>query len=288
VNWEEAIIHARKDPEFKNLIALSYLESDLKLNAERFMASEEFHETLKIMKQYAENAKLLADIGAGNGISSIAFALAGFKVEAVEPDPSVTVGRGAINFLKDIYKINTLNIHAAFGEQLPFEDNSLDVVYLRQAMHHAQNLEKFAREAGRVLKRGGLMLSVRDHVIYDQRDKQWFLNTHPLQKYYHGENAYTEKEYSNAITHAGLEIKKMFRHYENPINYYPVSREEIKSRPESYSLTLKNNMHKRLGILSGFKPFALLYATLAELKNGKIFDERKVAGRMYSFIAIKK
>ena len=75
-------------------------------------------------------------------------------------------------------------------------------------MHHAQDLNKFIKESARVLKRGGHLFTIRDHVIFNESDKEWFFQNHPLHKFYGGENAYTAEEYRNAFQQAGLVIFK--------------------------------------------------------------------------------
>ena len=100
MNWHETIIYIRTKPEYKFLVEKAYFEEDLPLNVERFRNEEEFKETLILLKKYAPNAKNILDIGAGNGISSVAFALAGYNVTVVEPDASDTVGAEAIRKLK--------------------------------------------------------------------------------------------------------------------------------------------------------------------------------------------
>ncbi len=112
-------------------------------------------------------------------------------VTAVEPDPSLTVGAGAVRKLKEHYELKNLEDYENFAEDINFKSNYFDIVYIRQAMHHANNLNKFIKECVRVLKPNGLLLTIRDHVIYDEKDKNWFLEYHPLHKIYEGENAFT-------------------------------------------------------------------------------------------------
>src|ERR1017187_11007735 len=108
MTWEETILKIRKNPEYHLLIRQSYLDEDIKLNVDRFKSSEEFYETINIVKKHAPVIKSIADIGAGNGISAVAFSLRGYDVEAIEPDASTTVGRGAINILKEEYRLSNL------------------------------------------------------------------------------------------------------------------------------------------------------------------------------------
>ena len=126
--WENTIQYIRSHKEYAWLVEKAYLEEDVVLNVNRFKESEEFIETLLILKKEFPESKTLLDIGAGNGISSIAFALAGYEVTVVEPNLSNSVGIGAIIKLKEIYKIGNLRIHNSTAEDINFPNNSFDIV----------------------------------------------------------------------------------------------------------------------------------------------------------------
>src|SRR5687768_17479935 len=130
MNWEETIKYIRKKPEFCDLIEKAYFDENLQLNVERFKSSAEYKETLALLKKYNPNANTLLDIGSGNGISAIAFALDGYKVTVSEPDPSNTVGAGAVRKLKDLYGLQNLEIYEEFAENINFENELFDIVYV--------------------------------------------------------------------------------------------------------------------------------------------------------------
>jgi len=287
MNWEETIRFIRTDPAYKDVVEYSYLDADLALNVERFRSSEEFAETLKMIDAFAPGAKTLLDIGAGNGISAVAFGLKGFHVTAVEPDPSETVGYGAIAILKKKFQLNHLEIVSSFGEKLPLPDQHFDVVYVRQAMHHAADLNLFLSEASRVLRPGGILLTIRDHVIYDERDKQIFLEAHPLQKFYGGENAFTEQEYSDAMHASGFKIRKRLRYYDSVINYFPVKTASLSNFHLQMRDQFRNAIQKRFGSWVVNFPFLQLLEWITQARNGKWSDEKRIPGRMYSFISEK-
>lgn len=289
MTWEEIIIQIRKQPEYKELVEQAYFEEDLSLNVERFKSSEEFAETLKHVRMYckAANAKLL-DLGAGNGVASLAFALNGFSVSAVDPDTSATVGTNAIRKLKSHYNIPSLEVIDGKGENLPFPNENFDVVYIRQAMHHAAKLLEFVKEASRVLKKGGIFFTTRDHVIYDEKDKQWFLETHPLHKFYGGENAFTLKQYKSAIEKAGLKIIAVFRHFDSVINYFPNTLSEFDKFTENRNQWVKSSLHNKLpGFVANIPVVERLYSVYVDFRLGKARDEKNIPGRLISFIAIK-
>lgn len=224
MNWHETIEYIRQEPSYQQLVEEAYLSANLKSNVESFRNSSEFIATLKLLSDLNVSKKSsLLDVGAGNGISSIAFALEGFKVTSLEPDSSDTIGVGAIKKLKEIYDLPELEIVGSYGENMPFEDNHFDIVYARQCMHHAYNLPEFAKSIYRVVKPKGLLLTVRDHVVLNDADKQAFLKRHPLHKFYEGENAFTLEEYKSAIKNSGFVIKSILGPADSVINYSPWS-----------------------------------------------------------------
>lgn len=286
MNWHETIEQIRQDAQYADLVRLAYFDADLKLNVERFGRSEEFAETLELVKQHAPAATTILDIGAGNGISSVNFALNGYAVTAVEPDPSNTVGANAIRLLKQELSLARLSVHEQYAEKIGFEPNSFDIVYVRQAMHHAYNLKAFLAECARVLKPGGILLTIRDHVVFDAADKAWFLEAHPLHKFYGGENAFTATEYKEAMREAGLQIIKELTYYDSIINYFPLSKEEKQTLDAARERLLKSEFKRKLGPLSRF-PILMDWYRRKNSFAGSLLNEKEMPGRMYSYICKK-
>lgn len=272
MSWDEAVEWLRSPLGNTQIAADAYLEKDLVKNIERFRQSNEYIHTINLLKLYCnESRPTLLDIGAGNGISSIAFALEGYQVSSLEPYPSNSVGSGAIRWLVEYYKLSNVTVIEAFGENLPFDNETFDIVYGRQVMHHAHDLKKFIAETARVLKQGGTLITIRDHVVKDENDKQRFLKKHPLHHLYGGENAFRIEEYSDAITSAGLKIEKMITPSESPINYEPWSKTRV-----------KEILEKRFGNVVGRITFlAPLAWSLLKIRLDRM------PGKLYSFIAIK-
>jgi 2-polyprenyl-3-methyl-5-hydroxy-6-metoxy-1,4-benzoquinol methylase len=285
MNWHDTINKIRKNAKYADLVKLAYFDENLTLNIERFAASEEFNETMQLFKQMAPETKTILDIGAGNGISSINFALTGYNVTSVEPDKSDSVGANAIRTLKEHYKLENVAIYETYAEEINFDTGSFDIVYVRQAMHHAADLSKFVKECSRVLKTGGFLFTIRDHVVFDDSDKKWFLREHPLQKFYGGENAYTPDEYKSAMIDAGLFIVRELKFFDSVINYYPMKSDTVNNyesrRPEQLMARLKS----KLGAIASFPGVLALY--LWKNRKGNILAETDYPGRMYSYISQK-
>jgi len=278
MTWEETIQHIRKQPEYRFLVEKAYFEEQLSLNVERYRESEEYKETLQKIRQTTPNAKRILDIGSGNGITAISFALDGYDVVTVEPDPSQTIGAGAIRQLKEEYRLSNIQVYEAFAEEINFKDGEFDIVFARQCMHHAYDLKKFVAEMSRVLKQGGMFFTVRDHVIFDEADKVFFLENHPLQKYYGGENAFTPQQYTEAIETAGLTIVEVLKYFDSVINYFPEESKTIARRK------------KEVVEATRFGKLLWYFPSIRDRRANIAFEqiEKNIPGRMYSYIAIKK
>jgi len=279
MNWEETIRYIRSQSEYSDLIKYAYLEEDLSLNLERYRQSGEFWEILRIFKQYSPKAHKILDVGCGNGTTSIALALEGYEVTAVEPDKSDTVGTAAIQRLSEQYNVNNIAIIGSVLENVSLPNESFDIVFIRQAMHHANDLEIFISKAATLLKQGGLLLTIRDHVIFDEEDKEWFLVNHPLHKFYGGENAYRPDEYKMAIIKSGLTLIKEIKYYESVINYYP------QEDPQKQYEIWKKSKKERWGNILANDCVLFFYS---RIKGIFPLNEKRVPGRLYSYIAIKK
>lgn len=285
--WEQTIEYIRTLPEYRDLVKEAYFESNLKLNVERFETSIEFAITLELINEYSPDAEEILDIGAGNGISTISLAREGFTLTAIEPDPSSTIGAGAIRILAKEYNLSNLDVYEKYAEELNLPANHFDVVYARQSMHHAYDLQSFINECSRVLKKGGILITVRDHVVFDKADKEFFLKEHPLHKFYGGENAFHPNEYKAAFSNAQLEIIKEIKYFDSPINYFPAPHDE---KVAKYNL-LRNNalkkLEKKIGPLAQINFLKNLYLRKNRLTYEQYFDESKIAGRMYTYISKK-
>jgi SAM-dependent methyltransferase len=289
MTWEEIIQDIRTKPEFEGLVRDAYLGADLADNVKRFAEGDEFNETLILINSYGIKppAKIL-DIGAGNGIASVAFALKGFEVTALEPDPSNTIGSGAIRKLAAQFKLNNLHVIDTTAENLATEKNYFDLVYIRQAVHHAHELKKFVQQAVNSLKPGGLYLALRDHVIYDAKDKEWFLQSHPLHKYYGGENAFTLDEYTGAMQNAGLINIQHLSYYNSPLNYLPLTTSSLEDKKNKRNEWVNQSLRSKLGPLGKINFVKTWYTNRVNKKLGPVLDEKLVPGRPYTFIGTKQ
>lgn len=279
ITWEQAVQWLRDQPEKQDLVRACYYDDPLLDAAERFWQSAEWKSIAELLPSPGGAA---LDLGAGRGISSYALARDGWSVTALEPDQSALVGAGAIRELAAQSGL-PIAVVGEFSEQLPFADNSFDIVNCRQVLHHARDLPKTCVEIHRVLKPGGIMIATREHVISRREDLQRFLDTHPLHGLYGGENAFLLDEYLSAMRDAGLVVERAMAPLDSPINYFPMTPEQcfvhcarplaaIIGQPLAWRVLDRRHAAGRL-----------LMSWLVALLNRR----DQMPGRLYSFLAAK-
>jgi len=271
--WEQAVEILRNDPQHQKLIYDSYLTSDFEDNCSRFHTSSEFTEVLRLIRELMPAAQTVLDIPAGNGIASYAFAKSAFKVTAIEPDPSASVGRGAIEYLREKERLTNIEIVDAYGENLPFPDEAFDVVYVRQGLHHAHDLRKMVSEAVRVTKPGGLIIAAREPVVDDyENGLRTFLDAQPDHLLYGGENAFTHRDYLRAFGLRDVVLLHDLGPFDSIINLAPNTFENVESM-------LLNSRSGR--ILRRALPDRIVYRIGLKVLRLRYKDQ----GRLHTFIA---
>lgn len=225
-SWEEAVLRLRHQPDQWALVRACFYDDPLVEAAQRYHSSTEWRAVCLYLPK--ERGQAL-DLGAGRGIASYALARDGWRVIAVEPDPSAVVGAEAIRKLAEETGL-PIEVVAQYGEALPFPDHCFDLVHCRAVLHHARNLSALCREVSRVLRPGGISIATREHVISRKADLPAFLASHPLHRLYGGEHAYLLSEYQVALQAAGLKITHVLNPYASDINLFPDSRAELKRR----------------------------------------------------------
>lgn len=263
ISWEECIVKLKQDAKNAELVQDCFFDDPLFNAAQRYYLSEEWEEIRNLVG--IRGGKAL-DVGAGLGISSFALAKDGWKTVALEPDPSSIVGAEAIRRLALEADVS-IEVVENWGEDLPFDDESFELVHCRQVLHHARDLIGLCREIGRVLKPGGKFIATREHVVGGVKDLKKFLGHHPLHRFYGGENAYTLDQYCSSIRGAGIRITQTLNPFESNINLFPRTIRDI-----------KKNLATKTGI-----PTWLIPKIIFNLRGG--FS--KTPGRLYSFVGIK-
>lgn len=269
-----AIRTLRTQPEMAALIEDSYLDTDSVGYWERFHRSAEFAAVRRLIDRDTAGLRVL-DLGAGVGMAAFAFARSGAAfVCAAEPDSSEEVGyRSLMGRPPDALH---LSIVESFGETLPFADETFDLVYCRQVLHHARHLDQMVAEMARVTRRGGQVLACREHVVRNRRDLARFLQSHPVHAMVGNEHAFRRKEYEGAFARAGLQLRTVLRPLESVINAFP------RARTDAELAELPARWLARIGpagtLLSGTPVVDSCLRGLAV---------RRVPGSMYTFLAIR-
>jgi SAM-dependent methyltransferase len=274
-NWEQAVEWLRQQPDQRELVLAAYYDDPTLRAAERYWRSAEWSALRALLPSAA--GKHALDVGAGRGIASFAFAKDGFTVTALEPDPSALVGANAIRALAMEARLD-IRVTESASEALPFADGEFDVVFARAVLHHTRDLDHACREFLRVLKPGGLLVAVREHVISSPADLQAFFDIHPLHHLYGGENAFVLGRYVNAIRGAGFTLAKVIAPLDSDINLAPLdaagARREIASR-------VGGRLPGGAALLRGLLGVPGAWPIARRLLRA--FDHRP--GRLYSFVA---
>ncbi len=95
------------------------------------------------------------------------------------------------------------------AEDLPFADGSFDVVTCRIAAHHFQDIQQAVAELARVSRR---LVVIEDNVFFDERVEEAERLRDPTHV-----RCYSEQEWHELLTGAGLEIEQVERFERRPV-----------------------------------------------------------------------
>jgi len=212
-------------PELRSLVYLCYKTPDIIDNARRFYQSLEFQESVKVLSELGKkpdkNLKLL-DFGCGNGIASYALSRAGYSVIGLDSSIGELAGINAAKKIQNLDGVNFELVHST-GETLNFSDETFDLIWLRETLHHIKGLEGFLKELKRILKPSGIICCLREHVIWNEEQRRHFYETHPFYPITKDEGCFYLEEYISAFKKAGLVLEKILDSCSSLINTYPSS-----------------------------------------------------------------
>ena len=112
-----------------------------------------------ISKWFVLKNKKIVDIGSGSGLSTFQLSKNAKMVIGVEPEDAMR--KIAIKTAKK-RKISNVRFIKGTAERIPLKNNSTDIVIAVTvaSFYKSQNIRKFAREAKRVVRKDGLILSI--------------------------------------------------------------------------------------------------------------------------------
>ncbi len=271
LSWEEAVRWYRTQPDNEAAIRANFFDLPVIQAAERYAACEEFAEVAQLLRP--GKGRTILDLGAGHGIASYAFARAGWRVTALEPDPSMEVGAGAIREIQATTGL-PITIVTEVSDTLPFAEASFDAVFARQVLHHVPDLRQTMRELFRILRRRGCVLAIREHVVHDDEELARFRARHPLHHLYGGENAYPLGTYLGAGSTAGFSVERTWGPLESILNFAPGT-EDARQR---WIRHLARRRFFGLGRLFARSPHSIDAALRAEERTNP------TPGRIHSFL----
>ncbi len=184
------------------------------LSQERYTQYAQGYVTSKAHAKGAELERLLEiarpqpdwvalDVATGGGHTALAFAPHVTRVVAtdltlrmLEKAEAHVTSQGVTNVV----------FRPADAEDLPFEDETFDLVTCRIAPHHFPDCARFVQECARVLRAGGLLL-VQDHVLpYDEAAARAVDDFERLRDPSHN-RAFDEGEWRGMFEDAGLTVE---------------------------------------------------------------------------------
>lgn len=140
------------------------------------VGNRRFYEVLSTVEL---NGRKLLDIGCGDGTDLINFQNKGAVVSGIDPSEAF------IQLAKA--KDSKLEVILGRGEELPFADQTFDVVVSKYALQTSPAVPKIIEEAARVLKPGGYFIYLSKHPLRQFLEKIETLKTTGKVNYYEQE-----------------------------------------------------------------------------------------------------
>jgi len=158
--------------------------------ANRYQTPAQISDVIDSLK--LSEARTFLDIGCGNGAFSMAAAVKfpSCQIFAVDPLDSA-VEECQKRFSQAA--LTNLSVKQALSENLPFQDNSIERVLMRNLIHHLRDVTLALKEASRILAPGGLLIIEAPCNVGDLmlglliNDIYWLMDDSHRRTYYHPE-----------------------------------------------------------------------------------------------------
>ena len=213
--WEKEVCGTRKNNTTTNEKNNHYYIMNNRYKYEGFIKEFLLDESIK--------DKNFLEIGVGAGTDFIEALKKGafcFGIDATEA--AILETKQNIKYSLNNQKYNLKFLEKKNAENLPFEDNTFDVVYSWGVLHHAKNTMQCISEAVRVLKPGGVLKIMVYSDFSSTGIMLWFLHGFLKFKFFSsqediiykylespGTKCYSNKEFKKILEGFSLEIKTL-------------------------------------------------------------------------------
>ena len=162
----------------------------------------------RVLEVSAPQADWLAcDIATGGGHTALKLAPHVRKMIATDYAPTMLAA--ARDFILS-QQAENVEFVPADAENLPFADESFDLITCRVAAHHFPNVFRFVQEAARALKPGGRFV-VQDHVLPEDKKAAAYLEAFERLRDPSHNRALSESEWRSDFLAVGLEVESTER-----------------------------------------------------------------------------
>lgn len=191
--------------------AKANVQSQFGKNAQNYVTSD-IHKKGKDLAKLIEIAELtggesILDIATGGGHTANAMAPLCKKVVALDLTSEILVV--ARKFIKENGN-NNVEFVLGDAENLPFLDETFDVITCRIAAHHFPNVLTFIKETHRTLKKGGTFLLI-DNVSPENAEFDQFYNKLEHVRDHSHHRAYKKTEWIQMLEEHGFVIEELYR-----------------------------------------------------------------------------
>jgi len=169
-----------------------------------------------LARRYGKRGTRLLEIGSGMGH------LVG-QLEDTFTTYGLDLNHWAVKRSKAV--INKTNLETASAQELPFTDNSFNVVIIKHIVEHLPNPQRAINEIGRVTEKGGTLILATpnlDSLLKPWKGDQWIGYQDPTHI-----SLKQPAEWFSFIEKAGFEIKRVFADGFWDVPYIPVIPKQI-------------------------------------------------------------
>lgn len=154
VLWNSSDEFKHKESEYYGREALSPSQSSVFRNYYHFTGYERKikEKSLSFLKPHS----LILTLGGGDGRHGVSLCQMGHDV--LETDLAPKAGLAAANKFQEAGCQNSWAVAAIDAEQIAFEADTFDAIYICAALHQMPERYKVAEQVGRVLKKGGTLI----------------------------------------------------------------------------------------------------------------------------------